>query len=168
MTIGVSIVHFVIKVPTLVQVIVTIYRVQSSIHCQSKMTAKYTIWPPRNLVILIFQHQTTVISRASSRSPCYYFFFILVLGGDLTDIFAYLYKQRSFFPRRVFIWLLEVFVLINQTYRMIFLTTYSDKFEYRRKKCNLIGPYTNRYISLTGKFGLILCLIQICQLLLFY
>ena len=70
MTIGVSIVHFLIKVPKLVQMIVTIYRVQSSIHCQSKMTAKYTIWPPRNLVLLTFQHQTTVISCASSRSPC--------------------------------------------------------------------------------------------------
>ena len=27
-------------------------------------------WPPRNLVLLTFQHETEVISRASSRSPC--------------------------------------------------------------------------------------------------
>ena len=36
MTIGVSIVHFVIKVPKLVQMIVTIYRVQA-----------YPKWPPK-------------------------------------------------------------------------------------------------------------------------
>ena len=42
MTIGVSIVHFVIKVHKVVQMIVTIYRVRtglSSTHCQSKMAA---------------------------------------------------------------------------------------------------------------------------------
>ena len=52
MTIGVSMVHFVIIVPKLVQLIVTIlYRVQFllSTDCQSKMTAKKTKWPPRNL-----------------------------------------------------------------------------------------------------------------------
>ena len=31
--------------------------------------AKNPRWPPRNLVFLIFQHQTAVISRASLRSP---------------------------------------------------------------------------------------------------
>ena len=36
------------------------------------MAAKNPRWPPRNLVFLTFQHQTAVISRASSRSPCFY------------------------------------------------------------------------------------------------
>ena len=35
-----------------------------------EMAAKNPRLPPRNLVFLSFQHQTAVISRASSRSPC--------------------------------------------------------------------------------------------------
>ena len=38
-------------------------------YCQSKMAAKNPSWQTRNLVFLTFQHQTVVISRASSRSP---------------------------------------------------------------------------------------------------
>ena len=62
MTIGVSLVLFVIKVP----ILVTIYRVQAY---QVPIIVNLK-WPPRNLVFLTFQHQTAVISRASSRSPC--------------------------------------------------------------------------------------------------
>jgi len=50
----------------------------SSTHCQFKMAAKNPRWPPRNLVTFNFQHQTTAITRASSRSRClffYYYFF---------------------------------------------------------------------------------------------
>ena len=38
-----------------------------------EMAAKNPRWPPRNVVFLTFQHQTAVISRASSRSPCFSF-----------------------------------------------------------------------------------------------
>ena len=44
MTIGISIVHFVIKVPKLVQMIVTIYRVQAY-----QVPIVNPRWPPRNL-----------------------------------------------------------------------------------------------------------------------
>ena len=69
MTIGVSIVHFGIKVSKLVKMIVTIYRVQAY-----QVPIVNQRWPPRNLVSLTFQHQTAVISRASSRSPCFNLF----------------------------------------------------------------------------------------------
>ena len=36
-----------------------------------EMPAKNPRWLPRNFVFLTFQHQTALISRASSRSPCY-------------------------------------------------------------------------------------------------
>ena len=41
-----------------------------STQCQSKMAAKNPRWPPRSSV-LTFPHQTALISRASSRSPCF-------------------------------------------------------------------------------------------------
>ena len=48
MTIGVSIVHFVIKVPKLAQMIVTIYRVQTYLVAVYKMAAKDPRWSPLN------------------------------------------------------------------------------------------------------------------------
>ena len=70
MTIGVLIVVFVIKLPKLVEMIVTITGL-SSTHCQSKVATKDPRLPSRNLVFLTFQHQTTVIYRASSKTPCF-------------------------------------------------------------------------------------------------
>ena len=55
MTLAVSIVHFVIPVPKLVQMIATIYRVQVY-HSQSNMAAKNPRWQPRNLVLLTFEY----------------------------------------------------------------------------------------------------------------
>ena len=69
MTIGVSIVHFVIKVPKLVQMIVTIlYRIQAY-----EVPIVNPRWPPKiQFTFLTFQHQTVLISRALSISPsCY-------------------------------------------------------------------------------------------------
>ena len=39
-----------------------------------RISRKSRKWPPQNLVSLTFQHQTAVISRASSRSPCFNLF----------------------------------------------------------------------------------------------
>ena len=69
MTIGVSIVQFVIKVTTLVQRIVTIYKVEAY-----QVPIVNPRWPEKiqnGLVFLTLQHKTAVISRASQRSPCY-------------------------------------------------------------------------------------------------
>ena len=43
---------------------ICVYKVWSKLDCE--MRIKNTRWPPRYLVFLSFQHQTTVISRASS------------------------------------------------------------------------------------------------------
>ena len=67
---GVSIVHIVIKVPKLVQMIVTIYWVQAN-----QVFIVNPRWPPRNSVFVTVPHQTAVIFRASSRSPCLFFLF---------------------------------------------------------------------------------------------
>ena len=69
-----SIVHFVIKTPKLVQMIVSISRVQDKKYPlsiqdgrqKSKMAAT-------KLSFLIFPHKTAVISCASSRSPFFFF-----------------------------------------------------------------------------------------------
>ena len=45
-------------------------RVQSLVKIDWEMPVKNPRWPPRNLVFMSFQHQTAVISRASSWSPC--------------------------------------------------------------------------------------------------
>ena len=78
MPIGVSIVHFVIKVPKLVQMIVTIYRVQAY-----QIPIVNPWWPQKSKMaatkfsFLTFQYQTAVISRASSRSPCLVYFHLI-------------------------------------------------------------------------------------------
>ena len=44
-----------------------------------EVPVKNARWPPRNWVFLSFQHHTAVISKASSWSTCFcYFYFILV------------------------------------------------------------------------------------------
>ena len=43
-----------------------------------EMAAKIPRWPPRNLLFWTFQDLTAVISRASSRSPCFKFCFHLI------------------------------------------------------------------------------------------
>ena len=76
MTIGVSIIHFVIKVPKLGQMIGTIYRVHAY-----QVPFVNPRWPQKLQdgcqeiqFLTSFQHQTAVISRASSRSPCFAIF----------------------------------------------------------------------------------------------
>ena len=73
MTTGVSIVHFVIKVPKFIQMIVIIlYRVQAY-----QVPIVNPRWPPEiqdgclEIHFLTFPQQTAVIFRASSRSSCF-------------------------------------------------------------------------------------------------
>ena len=49
------------------------------------MPIKHPRWPPRNLVFLTFQHQTAVISRASSRSPCFHIFSFFIPCCEYTN-----------------------------------------------------------------------------------
>ena len=73
-----------------------------------EMAAKNPRWPPRNLVFFFtFQHQTVVNPRASSRSPCLYFFLIIVK----------LFNPRSFkfMISCVTIWK-RIFFKLNKTF----------------------------------------------------
>ena len=74
MTPGVSIVHFVIKVPTWVQMIFTIHRVQAYQVPIVNPSLPPKIQDGRHET---FQHQTAEIFRASWRSPwgCFFGFF---------------------------------------------------------------------------------------------
>ena len=135
MTIGLSIVHFVIKVPKLVQMIITIYRVEAYEVPIVNLTwpPKKPRWPPRFFVfveisksdrgdfpriieialfLFVFLHvylplqilfkilkscstslslkvQTAVISRASSRSPCFSFIWLLPYINYVRDMFRH-------------------------------------------------------------------------------
>ena len=81
------IVHFVKKVPRLVQMIVTIYRVQAF-----QVPIVNPRWPPKIQdgrndffnFFFTFEHQTARISRASSRSPC----FLYIIEPILCVIFS--------------------------------------------------------------------------------
>ena len=60
-------------------------------------------WPPRNLAFLTFQHQTAVISRASSRSPCFLFL-------PITTSFV---RYMNYFCHLSDSWLLTILLIIN-------------------------------------------------------
>ena len=130
MTIGVTIVDFVIKEAKLVQMIVCYHIIQStglsSTHCQSKKAAT-------KFSFLTFPHQTAVISRAKSRSPCFqirlYWFpctrisippccFPQILAFITYVMFSYLrqlcylrYYSMSSIPRRLYYHYYDICVL---------------------------------------------------------
>ena len=54
------------------------------------MPVKKPRWPPWNLVFMSFQHQTAVISRASSWSPCLFLYFFI-------SLFLYFFFNFLFF-----------------------------------------------------------------------
>jgi len=69
-------------------------RVQSLVKIDWEMPVKNSRWPPRKLVFMSFHHQTAVISRASSWSPC---FFLFLKFYTFSDDFRYLkYGFRKF------------------------------------------------------------------------
>ena len=54
------------------------------------MPVKNPRWPPRNLVFFTFEHQTAVISRASSWSPCLFLFYFILFIFLFIYLFIYL------------------------------------------------------------------------------
>ena len=79
MTIGVSIVHFVIKVPKLVQMIDIEYMLNKYPFSIQDGRQKFKMAATK-FSFLTFPHQTAVISRASSRSSCFIYLLLLVFS----------------------------------------------------------------------------------------